>query len=211
VYIAIFWIHFALLPNPGPGDAFMLQNFREKSFIAKTLELNSAMFAASQGLQAEHPYASPAWTWPLMLRPIFYWVNDFGDNTTARIYFLGNPVVWWMSTFGLFAAALFWRPRSRQIALVKWILYAGWIINTSPFLGIERVMFLYHYLPALGFAVAILAGWLGDALTRQRFLQVATVIIAAAAISFIFFAPLSYGLPLSAEQYKMRLWLDSWK
>jgi dolichyl-phosphate-mannose--protein O-mannosyl transferase len=29
-------------------------------------------------------------------------------------------------------------------------------------------------------------------------------------LSFIFFAPLSFGIPLSFSQFKMRIWLPSW-
>ena len=217
VYLAVFWVHFALLPNPGPGDAFMSRNFQEQSFLAQTLELNLVMFAANHGLEATHPDASSVWSWPLMAQPIFYWVENFENQNfgkeprTAWIYLLGNPIVWWLSTIGFFAGVFFWRPKSKMLAEAKWILYAGWLMHTLPFLGIQRVVFLYHYLPALVFAVAIFSAWLCDALPRVKLVPVAGAIIGLAAIAFIFFAPLSYGLPLTEKQYTMRLLLPWWR
>lgn len=209
VYLAVFWIHFALLPNAGPGNAFMSSDFPEKSFVAKTAELNRVMYTANKNLRAPHAYGSPAWTWPLMARPVFYWVRDFADGTTARIYFLGNPAVWWFSTFGLAAALFLWRPK---LHAKKWILYSGWLISMIPFFFIKRVIFLYHYLPALGFAVAILSAWLFDEGRISMAKRIIWGVILVAAIAgFWFFAPLSYGLPLTESQYTLRVWQDSWR
>lgn len=210
VYLAVFVVHFALLPYPGPGDAFMSANFSEKPLLVKIGELNLVMLAANEGLTATHPDASPAWSWPLMARPIFYWVQSVGEGVTARIYLLGNPAVWWLSTLGVLIAIFAWRPRSPQMIQIKWILYFGWLINLLPFLGIGRVMFLYHYLPALGFAVAILATWMRDALTIKQFKLVSAGVVVIAALAFVFFAPLSYGFPLTETEYQARLWLPSW-
>jgi dolichyl-phosphate-mannose--protein O-mannosyl transferase len=30
-------------------------------------------------------------------------------------------------------------------------------------------------------------------------------------IGFVFFSPLTYGLPLSSEQYDLRVWLKGWR
>jgi dolichyl-phosphate-mannose-protein mannosyltransferase len=144
-----------------------------------------------------------------MVRPVYYWVRDFAGGTTGRIYALGNPAVWWGSTLGFIAALFLWRPKRRE---KKWILYAGYLIHMIPFFFITRVIFLYHYLPALGFAVAILAGWLFDDGAERRGKQLLWMLIAAGAMAgFLFFAPLSYGLPLSESQYTMRVWLSSWR
>lgn len=208
VYLSIFWLHFALLPNPGPGDAYMSAGFAEKSFAGKFTELNRAMFSYNSGLRAEHPYASPVWTWPLMIRPVYFWVSKNLAGDIGRIYLFGNPVVWWLSTIGLFAALFLWRGGEK-----KWILYAGYFLQTLPFFAVTRVTFLYHYLPALGFAAAILTGMLFDnGMLPPRSRRIIFTGFAALAIAgFLFFAPLSYGLPLSETHYTIRIWLPSWR
>ena len=40
---------------------------------------------------ATHPYASPWWSWPLMLRPVAYWQNFPDQGDVATIWGAGNP------------------------------------------------------------------------------------------------------------------------
>jgi len=69
-------------------------------------------------------------------------------------------------------------------------------------------MFLYHYFTALIWAILALA-WFADRLERPaRPLVVASVVVLAL---FVFFAPLSYGLPLTESGYNARVWLHSWR
>ncbi len=44
---------------------------------------------------ATHPYSSPWWSWPLMLRPIAYWQNFPPQGKVATIWGGGNPLLWW--------------------------------------------------------------------------------------------------------------------
>ena len=90
IYFSLFALHFALLKNPGPGDAFMKQDFQQKPLMAKFLELNAEMYRSNARLTATHPYSTlpPAgyqkldwYTWPLMMRPIYYW-----NHGMAKIY-----------------------------------------------------------------------------------------------------------------------------
>ncbi|MBI1974926.1 MAG: phospholipid carrier-dependent glycosyltransferase [Parcubacteria group bacterium] len=221
IYPMIFWVHFALLTKSGPGDPFMSKNFQQKGFVEKFVELNAVMFNANATLNATHPYASKPLeiklrpkpmerrveSWLLMTRPPYYWVKNVGGGATARIYLLGNPVVWWGSTIFGVAAFLLWR--SRQKMQTRFWLGAFWAMHVLPFFFISRVLFLYHYLPALTLAVGLWAWWV-DGLGDQDQKTFSYVILALAVIGFIFFAPLSYGFPLSELQYKMRVWFPSW-
>ncbi|MBX4197890.1 phospholipid carrier-dependent glycosyltransferase [Candidatus Parcubacteria bacterium] len=91
IYIGSFAIHFALLSNPGPGDAFMKSSFQSEPFFQKFTELNTEMFQANRRLTAEHSYGSKWYTWPVMYRGVYYWQHST-ENEEARIYFLGNPI-----------------------------------------------------------------------------------------------------------------------
>ena len=69
-------------------------------------------------------------------------------------------------------------------------------------------MFLYHYLTGLIFAILILVYLIEkQEHARKIFIGLAVASVAA----FIYFAPLSYGLPLSPESYNTRVWLQSWR
>ncbi|MBI4158568.1 MAG: phospholipid carrier-dependent glycosyltransferase [Candidatus Yanofskybacteria bacterium] len=217
IYFLVFALHFALLPNPGLGDAFMKPNFRENNIVKNIWDLNTEMYKSNQRLMASHPYSSQFYTWPLMARPIFYWVKD-----NARIYFFGNPVVWWSSTIAVIYFMFdFFRNKKNY---TYWLLVIGYWLNLLPFIGVKRVMFLYHYLTALIFAILILVYLIdpertnghdksrptsyGASKIKKRLL--AGLVIASIA-AFLFFAPLSYGLPLSEKAYNARIWFASWR
>ena len=218
VYYSVFQIHFALLPNAGPGDAFMTPAF-QKALVgsqyagqtnlptlgpwAKFCEMNVRMYTANETLVATHPYASMWYTWPLDIRPIYYW-----DKNDQRIYFLGNPVVWWGSTAAVALLLTFlWTQRLKHQPKTTFLLTA-WAINYLPFIFIGRVMFLYHYLTALTFALSI-GVWL-VAQTKRPLLWLSLAAGMSLAL-FVWFAPLVYGLPLSNAGLAARQWFASWR
>jgi len=216
IYAAAFAVHFSLLYKSGDGDAFMSQRFQvtlqgsdavsdesPPSFIEKLIELNVEMYRSNQRLTADHPYGSKWYTWPLMTRPIYYWVDG-----QERIYLMGNPIIWWTSTLAtvmLISMLIFETKRIKQVAV---ILLIGYVLNLLPFIGIQRVMFLYHYLTALIFAVLILIYLIDQQRASSKYFAVLAIV---AGLSFVYFAPLTYGLPLEPEAYNHRTWLPSWR
>jgi len=238
VYFSIFLIHFSLLTKSGDGDAFMTPEFRATligtadsqnptihplNVWQKFIELNKEMYTANATLTATHPYGSKWYTWPLMLRPIYYWngTDDSAATTSIghppaeeKIYLIGNPIVWWGSTvavlyllltlLGNFKFSIF----NFQKLKVPLILLGGYLMNFLPFIGISRVMFLYHYFAGLIFAILMFA-YVIDKLPKPR--NTILIILSVAAFLFIFFAPLSYGLPLDATAFSHRVWLSSWQ
>ncbi len=203
-YFSVFAIHFSLLTKPGPGDAFMSSQFRSESTIVKTVELNVEMYRSNQRLSATHPYGSLWFSWPFMERPIFYWVQG-----NARIYLLGNPIVWWLSTAAVLVILInFLISGIRSMPRESRIMAGAWFMNLLPFIGITRVMFLYHYFIALIWAILMLA-FLVD---RSKHVKKTALAISVVALAiFVFFAPLSYGLPLSNAAYNARTWFTSWR
>lgn len=219
MYFCVFWAHFALLTKSGTGDAFMTPGFQktlkgnsnEKQADLKTpnlfrkfTELNVQMYQSNQRLTATHPYSSLWYTWPFMARPIFYWVEG-----NQRIYLLGNPVIWWASTAAVLSLLLSWLAGKTRRDLTAWILLGGYALNMLPFVGIHRVMFLYHYTIGLVFAILMLA-YLIDHSARKPKKWVAGLALAALA-SFIYFSPLTYGLTLSPKSYENHVWVKTWR
>ncbi len=204
IYFSIFLVHFSLLTKPGDGDAFMTPNFQSHNVWQKFTELNTRMYTANNTLTATHPYSSKWYTWPLVVRPIYYW----NGANTEKIYLLGNPMVWWGSTVAVLYLLLSLFGRNFFKNKTGLILLGGYLINFLPFIGIGRVMFLYHYFAGLIFAILMFAYCL-DKMPRPRNAIIA--ILSAAAILFIFFAPLSYGLPLNSKAFSNRMWLNSWR
>ncbi len=235
IYIGSFMIHFSLLTKSGEGDAFMSPKFQSllqgnalynpsarMSFWDKFVELNQEMYTAQSSLKGvEHPYASKWYTWPLEIRPVYYWQGEMIKERQGNIYLLGNPVVWWGSTIAVLGALLVWliKPRvlGKRRQLVAFLL-AGYGLNFIPFAFIDRPMFLYHYLFALVFAILLLCVLLGLVFDWQRkkygkraVVQTFWVIAVVIGLGFLYFLPLSYGWPLSTADLQQRMWLPSWR
>jgi|GEM_PF-1617115 len=200
-YFFSFYLHFKFLFKPGPGDVFMSQEFLrgEKNLWEKFVELNKTNYYSNIKLEASHPYESKFYTWPLMLRPIFYWTND-----NSRIYLIGNPINWYFSTFSILFGVIFLFFKKFQDRNLSFLLL-GYFANFIPYLSVTRATFLYHYFPSYIFAISIMV-YLLSKLKKPWIV----LLLVAAFLAFLYFAPLTYGLKLSPEQYQNRLWLKSW-
>ncbi len=61
---------------------------------------HESMLGFHVGLTRGHPYASPAWEWPLLLRPTAVWVDSDPtgcgtDHCIGVISAIPNPLIWY--------------------------------------------------------------------------------------------------------------------
>jgi dolichyl-phosphate-mannose-protein mannosyltransferase len=64
-------------------------------FLKKYIELQRAMFFHNSALTSSHPYASEPFQWPFLLKGVSFWTKN---DTREQIYFLGNPIGWWIAS-----------------------------------------------------------------------------------------------------------------
>ena len=64
-------------------------------FLQKWFETQRAMFYHNSRLTSSHPYSSQPYQWPFLLRGVSFWTKN---DTRQQIYFLGNPVGWWLAS-----------------------------------------------------------------------------------------------------------------
>jgi dolichyl-phosphate-mannose-protein mannosyltransferase len=72
-----------------------VKQVKHLSFLRKWVELQRAMFYHNNALTSSHPYASQPISWPFLLRGVSFWTHN---DTREQIYFLGNPVGWWLAS-----------------------------------------------------------------------------------------------------------------
>lgn len=214
VYLVPFYLHFKLLPNPGSGDAFMSQAFQQElkygsenvyqplSFWQKFIELNKTMYSANASLSAEHPLGSRWYSWPLNVKPVYYWNQEeiIGQaGWKAKIYLSGNPLLWWLAGLSvIFTLLILCLPKvRRRLSPIFFILLLGFFANLLPFILITRVSFLYHYLPSLIYAILILALWLARLWPKDK--AILSIIMALILLSFVLLSPISYGWPMPPQ------------
>ncbi|MDD2753065.1 MAG: phospholipid carrier-dependent glycosyltransferase [Candidatus Portnoybacteria bacterium] len=211
VYLIPFYIHFDLLPNSGPGDAFMSPQFRQElqygranvyqplPFWQKFTELNKTMYTASTNLTTEHPFGSKWYSWPLNSKPVYYWNRDeiaSRPDWQAKIFFSGNPAIWLIAAIGIIFVLikLATKKGRRDFGPFFFILLIAYFANLLPFIFIKRVAFLYHYLPPAIYANFILTLLLAKLWPKEKNFFTAAIIFVI--LGFILLSPLSYGWPM---------------
>ncbi|HTI29044.1 MAG TPA: phospholipid carrier-dependent glycosyltransferase, partial [Methylomirabilota bacterium] len=121
-------------------------------------EMQSQMFGYHFGLQAGHPAASPWWSWPLDLKPVWFYSHSYDNRELAVIYNGGNPILFWAGVPAIFFCAVqAWRHRSLALVLVV----AAFAFQYLPWTRIERATFHYHYFTAVLIAMIAVA-WVVD-------------------------------------------------
>jgi len=213
VYSAGWLLHWQLLSQPGSGDAFYTPDFSSgaMAYVTETVTYHRVMLSSNFNLTAEHPYASPWWQWPWMVRPIFYW-----QGSASFIYLLGNPVVWWGSSLLFLAAILvltvqFGHRIRRSGNTTMWVPLLAYCIAMLPFVRIPRALFLYHYFMPLLFALIAGLLWVdGQLSVKARRVVVGTVGLAVVT-AFLWFMPITYGTQLPEEQQSRLFWFTTWR
>ena len=88
--------YFEDIPSIPPNSERLTRETRKVkslSFFKKYFELQRLMFYHNNALTSSHPYASHPIQWPFLLRGVSFWTNG---ETRQQIYFLGNPLGWWL-------------------------------------------------------------------------------------------------------------------
>jgi dolichyl-phosphate-mannose-protein mannosyltransferase len=159
-------------------------------------------------LHGAYPYESPAWSWPLLKRPVVFAFRADG-GVFREILAIGNPVVWWGGTLAVVACAARWfRRRGGPEGVVLAGVLAGylwWLPTTSA----RSFSFIFYLLPAVPFlclALAVVAQWTWEHAPGR----IATVAVALAAVAaFAFYFPVLTYRPLDADAWTSRLWFTS--
>jgi dolichyl-phosphate-mannose--protein O-mannosyl transferase len=162
------------------------------------------------GVPRTDPNGSWPGEWPLMRRTIDYrW-----DGTSAKtryVQLVGNPVGWGVGLIGLLVAPLLvLRARSgpRRVLALALLLLWGWVMGLHVWLAQTRVMYLYHYFPALILSWCLAALACSEALERLPTRRAARTALSLTALlhlaGFWFWSPMTFGRELSAAQCQAR-------
>jgi dolichyl-phosphate-mannose-protein mannosyltransferase len=195
VYTSAFFIHFSYTPD------------EQLPFLKRFWDTNKLMFTSNTTLTTIHQYGSKWYTWPFMIRPVFYWQNL---SLHKYIYLMGNPFIYLFGTASIFFTLIstsLW-DRKNRVAL---FLVFGFLVNFIPFIFIGRVMFLYHYEAALVLSIMSF-GFVLDKITKDIVKKVMCGVAVVCSIAlFIYFSPLTYGLPQTDYQLNSKMWLSTWR
>jgi dolichyl-phosphate-mannose-protein mannosyltransferase len=188
--------------------SFLAWPWSEGSWVSAFLDRQLFMLDFHVGLEGQHPYASPAWSWLLLKRPVLLYFDDSGGRY-QEILAMGNPLFWWASVPALVYVAA---GRSPAIRMTRGVVLGGFAAGYAPWLllaGAREQTFLYLMLPAVPF-MCLALGSVVQTLRRSRVGLAALTAFAAATVSvFVFYHPLLTGDPLSYRSWRQRI-LFTW-
>jgi dolichyl-phosphate-mannose--protein O-mannosyl transferase len=155
------------------------------------------------GLVATHPFTSPWWSWPVMSRPLWLYTSGVSDGVVGNIYAMGNPVIFWA---GL--AALLYLIYKTFVEKDKKLLFicAAYCAVFVPWAFSPRIMFLYHYFPAVPFLVL----GLGYQLSKLRNSKI-ILFMSLTLLVFVYFYPHLTGIKVPVELSNSYYWLPGWR
>ncbi len=187
----------------------------------RILHVQQSMLAyhSTPGLGMDHPFYSPWWQWPLILKPMWYAMNSyaqagFGEN----ILCMGNPAVFYAGAVVMLAVFVWLGKKylGRRHTLTQTedqpafaILAVSFLTQYLPWVLVPRSMFIYHYFASVPFI--ILATMLMTSLIRSEKLQKALMIglLLAALGLFIMFYPYAAGMAVTRSYMNFLRWFPN--
>lgn len=185
---------------------------------------HEAIYTSNLNLTSPHSYASPAWQWPLLLRPtsMYYLGTATGENgctatgngCSEGITSIANPLLWWAGVIAVIY--LVWRGISQRKA-ADWLVLTGIVATYVPWLLYpDRTIFQFYTIVILPFMILALTTLLRDLaqLRTQRGRPLgrwATAVVVAAVLFLSgWYYPVWTAIPVSYEWWFLHFNRDGW-
>jgi dolichyl-phosphate-mannose-protein mannosyltransferase len=183
------------------------------------------MYNSASQISSGHTYASPAWQWPLLIRPtgMYYHHDAFGvagcgaENGCSQVVAsIPNPLIWYAGVAAVlyigyrFVVARDWRHA---------IVLTGVAVTYLPWLFFPaRTVFQFYTVLTLPFVILALTFALRDIagprhadphrrLTGQRLVW---VFLGVAVALSAFWYPVISAMPVPYDFWRMHNWMQSW-
>lgn len=157
-------------------------------------------------LDATHPFSSDWYTWPLMLKPVWYYSGSVIDGMRGTISGIGNIAIWWTGIVGIIYC--FFRLLKKEKSMI--IILIAFSCLYFPYLKIGRCMFLYHYFTVLPFVMLALTKLLKDLVDKTKKYIIIPIFLVIVIACFIYFFPIVSGMPLKETIIESMRWLPDW-
>lgn len=199
------WLFLSLIIFIGIySSIFLIDIYLTKRSLIYFLEFQANSLKYNLTLEASHPYSSHWWSWPLVLKPVWFYYQNL-DHKVLGVVELGNVFIWWLSVPAILY--LSWQAIKKS-NILYFLVSLGFWVSFLPFIFIHRVMFLYHYLTPLMF------GMIGESIILKEIFEedkkVVILLLIAIAGFFIYFYPLLTALPISEGSFVHRMLFKSW-
>lgn len=177
-------------------------------YISELWRYQVNMFDYHTNLDAEHFFSSLWYTWPFTIKPIWYSVTMLANNMVSTISAFGNPLIWWVTPFAITCTmAMAIKEKQKSI----WLIILGFISSVLPWVFVTRLSFIYHYFPSVIFgilAIGFVINYIATKYPRSK--KYVMIYIAACAVIFLIFLPVTTGIAAPKGYIEMLELLPNW-
>lgn len=165
------------------------------------------MYHYHADLVATHPFSSPWYSWPIMHKPVWYYVGYYTGDLKSTITGIGNPAIWWVGIVGMLYLLIDTiKNKKKESAYLLTFILCLWL----PYALIGRIMFMYHFFPVLPFVMlanVALIRWITEKFKDHTvyFFYTGVVIL-----FFCYFYPVISGALRSQSFIDTLRWFSSW-
>jgi dolichyl-phosphate-mannose--protein O-mannosyl transferase len=189
--------------------------------LASWFHYHFEMLNFHTGLTEQHPYQANPWSWLIMGRPTsFFYASPQGceaKDCAQEVLALGTPILWWVGTIAIAVVIGYWikslllRRSDSALNIVVLGMAAGYL----PWFAMQqRTAFSFYAIifePFMIVAIVYCAKLLLDSGLKPVVSQsIVGGTFALILLCFLFFIPLFTGQLITYEDWRLRMWFDSW-
>jgi dolichyl-phosphate-mannose--protein O-mannosyl transferase len=173
------------------------------------------------GLTQSHPYQANPWSWLVMGRPTSFFYaapKECGAKDCAQeVLALGTPLLWWVGTIALAVVIGYWIKSLilHRADAAATIVVIGLAAGYLPWFAMQqRTVFTFYAIviqPFLILAIVYCAKLLlGSDLKPVVSQSIVGGLFALIVLCFLYFIPLFTGQVITYEDWRLRMWFESW-
>ncbi|GGY93482.1 phospholipid carrier-dependent glycosyltransferase [Streptomyces poonensis] len=231
------WTGWILSPDDGTGGYFRdwavtagkdsHWSWLFPDWLRSLWHYENEVYAFHKGLSSPHTYQSNPWSWIVTGRPVSYFYEspapgkdgcptDAAEKCAREVLAIGTPLLWWAAAFALLYVLWRWFfRRDWRAGAIACGIAAGWL---PWFMYQERTIFYFYavvFLPFLCLALAMMIGAIlgpPGSTERRRVAGAAGagVLVLLIFWNFIYFWPIYTGTAIPIDDWRARMWLDTW-
>ncbi len=187
--------------------------------IESIIENQASMFSYHSSLTDTHPFSSQWYEWPVIARPIWYFSGQSAEGLKMSIASFGNPFIWW-AAIGAFVYCIYKLVKNKSYKAM--FLIIAFFAQYLPWVGVQRIVFIYHYFTSVPFLILMLAYVAKDILVHAEpkgeisagIVNARTVMICIYCIicvwAFCAFYPVLSGMAVDSAYIDSLMWYESW-
>ena len=137
--------------------------------IKRLIEAQQGMLSyhSTPGLGMDHPFQSPWWQWPLILKPMWFAQDKYEPaGYASTIMCMGNPFIYYLGALAMLAVLAVFVVRLVKLRFALsmdvdeqddgqsiLVVSIGFLAQYLPWVLVPRSMYMYHYFASVPFII----------------------------------------------------------